>query len=108
MEKEQLYFWEFQMQGEEKEYTELTREEWINKFYELFGRECKGEIFKYYLEDWWNDRTVKGFQTESPFKIFVTITAGILDFKYTVAKDADRVVREKILGWYAGQMISEW
>lgn len=34
----------------------------------------------------------------SPFKIFVTITAGILDFKYTVAKDADRVVREKILG----------
>ena len=51
MEKEQLYFWEFQMQGEEKEYTELTREEWINKFYELFGRECKGEIFKYYLED---------------------------------------------------------
>ncbi len=51
MEKEQLYFWEFQMQDGKKEYTGLTKEEWANKFYELFGRECKGEIFKYYLQD---------------------------------------------------------
>ena len=51
MEKEQLYFWEFRMQDGKKEYTGLTKEEWTNKFYELFGRECKGEIFKYYLQD---------------------------------------------------------
>lgn len=51
MKKEQLYFWEFQMKDEKKDYERLTQEEWTNKFYDLFGRECKGEIFKYYLRD---------------------------------------------------------
>lgn len=51
MKKEQLYFWEFQMKDEKKDYERLTQEEWTNKFYDLFGRECKGEIFKYYLQD---------------------------------------------------------
>lgn len=49
MEKEKVYFWEFQMWNEEKKYTKLTQEEWNEKFYDLFGKECEGYIFEYCL-----------------------------------------------------------
>ena len=40
MEKEKVYFWEFQMWNEEKKYTKLTQEEWNEKFYDLFVIAC--------------------------------------------------------------------
>ncbi len=49
MEEAGLYFWKVEKQGEERKYTKLTQEEWTEKFYDLFGRECEGEIFKYFL-----------------------------------------------------------
>lgn len=49
MEKEKVYFWKFKMRDERKEYTELTEEEWKEKFHDLFERECEGEIFEYFL-----------------------------------------------------------
>lgn len=49
MDKERLYFWEFKIQDEKKEYTKLTEAKWKEKFHDLFGRECRGEMFKYFL-----------------------------------------------------------
>lgn len=51
MEEAGLYFWNFKIYDGERVYTKLTQEEWIERFYDLFGKECEGYIFERYLQD---------------------------------------------------------
>ncbi|MDE6949353.1 MAG: hypothetical protein K2P64_00285 [Lachnospiraceae bacterium] len=44
-----LYFWNFKIHDGERVYTKLTQEEWIEKFQDLFGKECEGYIFERYF-----------------------------------------------------------
>lgn len=44
-----LYFWNFKIHDGERVYTKLTQEEWIEKFQDLFGKECEGYIFERYI-----------------------------------------------------------
>lgn len=50
MEIGKVYFWEFNRRGDEKAYTKLTQEEWKNKFYTLFGKNCESEELEYFIK----------------------------------------------------------
>lgn len=53
--EDELYCLEFEMRDGEREYTEITQEEWKRKFSDLFGQdyeeEFEGVIFSYYRRD---------------------------------------------------------